>query len=102
MIGGTSPAMSTFLQPPSDAANRKLRPRENPSQYSRFFMLKAASFLVQAVSLAWILHALCSAADPADRTPIQAELVKSIEAGHVQVGEPVYAKVDLAWNSSAC
>ncbi len=53
--------------------------------------------------MALLVHAPCSAADPpTDRTPIQAELVKSIEAGHVQVGDPVYARVNLAWNNSAC
>jgi hypothetical protein len=93
----------TFPQHPSDAADRNLRPPENLSYRSRRFIVKTASFFVQAVSLALLLHAPCSAADPpADRTPIQAELVKSIEAGHVQVGDPVYAKVDLAWNNSAC
>ena len=48
-------------------------------------MLKAALFLIQSACIALILHAPCSAADPADRTPIQAELVKSIEAGHADL-----------------
>jgi hypothetical protein len=39
---------------------------------------------------------------PGERTPIQAELVRSIEAGRVRVGEPVYAKVTLAWKNSGC
>lgn len=37
-----------------------------------------------------------------DRTAVQAELVKAIEAGRVQVGDPIYAKVQLAWNDAAC
>jgi hypothetical protein len=50
---------------------------------------------------------LCYASGPAsppssDRAPIQAELVKSIEAGKVRVGDAIYARVDLAWDSSSC
>lgn len=37
-----------------------------------------------------------------ERTPVQAELLKTIEAGRVQVGEPVYARVRLAWNQPDC
>jgi hypothetical protein len=95
--------MLTFPQHPSDATHRNLRPLKNLSHRSRRLIVEAALFFLHAVSLALLLHAHCSAADPpADRTPVQAELVKSIEAGHVQVGDPVYAKVDLAWNNSAC
>jgi hypothetical protein len=54
-----------------------------------------------------LLSLLCYASGPSsplssDRTPIQAELVKSIEAGRVRVGDTIYAKVDLPWNNSAC
>lgn len=95
--------MLTFPQSLFHAANRNLQLPENPSRRSRPFMFRVALFFVQAVSLVWLLYALCSAADPAtDRTPIQAELVRSIEAGRVQVGDPIYAKVDLPWNNSAC
>ncbi len=34
--------------------------------------------------------------------PIQAELVKGIEAGRVKAGETVFAKVDIAWKDSTC
>jgi hypothetical protein len=39
---------------------------------------------------------------PPDRVPVQAVLVKSIEAGRVHVGDPVYATVDLAWDNPTC
>jgi hypothetical protein len=94
--------MWNFLQHPSTAIDRVLRLPENPSRRWHRLMVKAACFFVQALSLG-LLHASCFAADPpASRIPIQAELLKSIEAGHVQVGDPVYAKVYLAWNDSAC
>ncbi len=94
--------MWPFQQHSSDAANQSPPPEKFPHRSSRF-IVKAALFFVQAGSLALLVHASCSAADPAaDRTPIQAELVKSIEAGHVQVGDAVYAKVNLAWSNSGC
>src|SRR5580658_5173534 len=95
--------MFILPQHSSDATVRNLRPPENLTHRSRRFIVKAASFFFRAVSLALLVHAPCIAADPsADRTAVQAELVKSIEAGHVQVGDPIYAKVNLAWNNSAC
>jgi hypothetical protein len=95
--------MLTCPQHPPDTTDRNSWIPENPSHRSRRFIVKAALLFVQIVSLALLAHASCSAADPAaDRTPIQAELVKSIEAGHVQVGDPVYAKVNLAWSNSGC
>src|ERR1700733_8183283 len=95
--------MLIFPQLPFNAADRNLRRPENSSRRSRPFMSKVASFFFLTVSLVWLLYPPCSAADPpADRTPIQAELVRSIEAGRVQVGDPIYAKVDLPWNNSAC
>jgi hypothetical protein len=39
---------------------------------------------------------------PTDRTPIQAELVKVIEAGRTQVGDSVLARVSIAWKNSDC
>jgi hypothetical protein len=41
-------------------------------------------------------------ADTGQRVPIQAELVKTIEAGRVQVGDPVLAKVSQEWKSDDC
>jgi hypothetical protein len=94
--------MLIFQRHPSHTTDRFLRPPEISSHTSRR-IIKAASFFAQAASLAFLLRPLCSAADqPADRTPIQAELVRSIEAGRVQVGDPVYAKVALAWDHSGC
>jgi hypothetical protein len=67
------------------------------------FIPKVALLIVQLLSLLFLLHPRSSAeSPPKDRIPIQAVLVKSIEAGRVKVGDPVYAKVDLAWNNSAC
>ncbi len=37
-----------------------------------------------------------------DHVPIQAELVKAMEAGRIKAGETVFAKVDIAWKDSAC
>ena len=94
--------MATFPLHPSEATDRNLLP-ENLFRRARRFIVSAASFLIPAVSLALFLHSPCSAAGPpTDRTPIQAELVKAIEAGRVQVGDPVYAKVNLAWSNSTC
>jgi hypothetical protein len=90
-------------QHPSGTTDRNSWLPENPSDRSRRLIVRVALFFVQTMSLALLVHSSCSAADqPADRTPIQAELVKSIEAGHVQVGDPIYAKVNLAWSNSAC
>ena len=91
-----------FRQPTSKAIDRKtLRPK-NPSHRPRL-IAGVASFFVQAIAFLVLANGGCFAADPPiDRTPIQAELVKSIEAGRVQVGDAVYAKVDLAWNNPAC
>jgi hypothetical protein len=36
------------------------------------------------------------------RVPVQAELVKGMEAGRIKVGETIFAKVDVEWNNSAC
>jgi hypothetical protein len=94
--------MATFPLHPSEATDRNLLP-ENLSGRSRRFGVRAVSFFIPAVSLALFPHSPCSAAGPPmDRTPIQAELVKAIEAGRVQVGDPVYAKVNLAWSNSTC
>ncbi len=37
-----------------------------------------------------------------NRIPIQAELVKGMEAGRVKAGDTVFAKVDIAWKDSTC
>jgi hypothetical protein len=43
-----------------------------------------------------------SSAPPPDRVPVQAILIKAIEAGRVHVGDPVYATVDLPWDNPTC
>ena len=83
-------AMVIFQQPKSKAIDRKTHRFITPIFAGTIFLL-------------FLAHRPCFAANPpTDRTPIQAELVKAIEAGRVQVGDAVYAKVDLAWNNSAC
>jgi hypothetical protein len=37
-----------------------------------------------------------------DRVPIQADLVQTLEAGHIQIGSPVYAKVRIPWQNNDC
>jgi hypothetical protein len=52
---------------------------------------------------AFLFSSHCFGADPSsDRIPIQAALVKAIEAGRVRVGDPVYARVELAWKNPTC
>ena len=94
--------MAILPQPSSSATGRKAPP-ENLARRSLPFFAKPAAVLVEILSLLLLLQAYASAANPPTvRTPIQAELVKAIEAGRVQVGDPVYAKVNLAWNNGAC
>jgi hypothetical protein len=56
---------------------------------------------LQLLSL-WCYASGPSSPSSSDRTPIQAQLVKSIEAGKVRAGDAIYAKVDLAWKNSGC
>lgn len=42
------------------------------------------------------------ASPPENRVPVQAALVKSVEAGRVHVGDPIYARVEFAWSDSGC
>lgn len=96
-------AMVIFPQHPSSAAGRRMPYSENLLQCFHFFAAKGARLFAHVVSLLLLLHTYGSAANPpTDRTPVQAELVRSIEAGRIKVGDPVYAKVDLAWNNAAC
>jgi len=58
-----------------------------------------ASFVV----LFLVILLPCSGSTPPDdRTAVQAELVKTIEAGRVHPGDAIYARVDLAWNTPDC
>jgi len=51
--------------------------------------------------LSTLLSLLCKA--PAqDRVPVQAELVRAIDAGRVKIGESVFAKVAVKWQTPQC
>jgi hypothetical protein len=53
----------------------------------------------------WLLVALVAStleAGAQERTPIQADLVRAIEAGRVKVGDAVLAKVVVKWQSPQC
>ncbi len=60
--------------------------------------------LTVKVPMALVLcHLACFAAPvQPNRVPIQAELLKAMEAGRVAVGETVFAKVDIEWKNPAC
>jgi hypothetical protein len=67
----------------------------------------AKSLRIPRASLAIVLLApLCFGSAPQpptpDRTPVQAELVKAIEAGRARVGDTVFARVSVAWKNSNC
>jgi len=50
-----------------------------------------------------VCHVICFAASvEPNRIPIQAELVRTMEAGRVKIGDTVFAKVDIAWKDSTC
>jgi len=92
--------MVIFPQHSSNAIKRSVPRAEH---YSSRFIAETAWLVFPAVCLLVFFHVYCAAAGPpSDRIPIQAELVKSIEAGRVQVGDAVYAKVHLAWNNGGC
>ncbi len=97
--------MVIFPQHPSRATDWSLlrsKSLSRPLSLPRF-LAKDALLIVQLLCLLFLPNVRSSAENPpTDRIPIQAVLVKSIEAGRVKVGDPVYAKVDLAWNNSAC
>jgi len=53
--------------------------------------------------LACLSGASASSSPPvSNRVPVQAALVKAIEAGRVHAGDAVYARVDLAWDHLDC
>src|SRR3984957_11459741 len=92
--------MVIFPQHSSNATKRNLPRSEH---YSHRFAAGTASLLLTALCVLLFFRADCLAADPpTDRTPIQAQLVKALEAGRVQVGDAVYRKVDLAWHNAGC
>jgi hypothetical protein len=92
--------MVIFPQHSSNAAKRNLPRAEH---YFHRLVAETASYLFPVFCALLFFPADCLAADPpTDRTPVQAELVKALEAGRVQVGDAVYAKVNLAWHNAGC
>ncbi len=55
-----------------------------------------------AMALMLCASACLSARAQQERVPIQADLVKAMEAGRIKVGDPLYAKVEAEWRSPAC
>jgi hypothetical protein len=74
---------------------------------SKFCALFERALIVLGIAILFSPSSLASGPNtPAptanDRTPVQAELLRAIEAGRIRVGDPVFAKVNLAWKNSAC
>jgi hypothetical protein len=55
-----------------------------------------------AAGLVLTLFAGCPAMAQQDRVPIQADLLRPLEAGRIKVGDPLYAKVQAEWKNPAC
>jgi hypothetical protein len=63
----------------------------------------SAPILLRIVCLLVFLASSClGQSTSANRTPVQAELLKAVDAGRVGAGDAVYAKVDLAWSNAVC
>jgi hypothetical protein len=63
----------------------------------------SAPILLRIACLLVFLASSClGQSTSANRIPVQAELLKAVDAGRVQAGDAVYAKVDLAWNNAVC
>src|SRR5450631_356980 len=73
--------------------------RNEPYQHS-------PSKRLPAISVAMVIVLLVSVCRPAttqqDRVPVQADLIKAMEAGRIRVGDPVYAKVEAEWKTPRC
>jgi hypothetical protein len=59
-------------------------------------------FLFIPVLATIALQAGFAADTVSERVPIQAELLKAVEPGKVSVGDPVLARVDIAWKTVDC
>ncbi|MGB9312069.1 MAG: hypothetical protein WCC15_15250, partial [Candidatus Acidiferrales bacterium] len=60
--------------------------------------------LAPSASLALLLllcPAVTAAQDPS-RVPVQVEIVRSMDAARVKVGDPIFAKVSTKWQSPQC
>jgi len=75
-----------------------------PEHSHQFWVLKllGAIFLALVASPAVASDSSTDASASPNPVPVQAVLVKAIEAGRVRVGDPVYATVDLPWNGAVC
>ena len=70
--------------------------RNTSSNASAPILLRIACLLV------FLASSCLGQSTSANRIPVQAELLKAVDAGRVQAGDAVYAKVDLAWNNAVC
>jgi len=70
--------------------------RNTSSDASAPILLRIACLLV------FLASSCLGQSTSANRIPVQAELLKAVDAGRVQAGDAVYAKVDLAWNNAVC
>jgi hypothetical protein len=52
--------------------------------------------------LALLLLSAPFAVSEAPPVPIQAELVKAMQAGHIKAGDPILARVEIEWKNSHC
>ncbi|MFZ1010218.1 MAG: hypothetical protein WAN65_25500, partial [Candidatus Sulfotelmatobacter sp.] len=58
--------------------------------------------ILQSGWLLGILLSLLGLGSAQDRIPVQAELVRAIDAGRVKIGESVLAKVAVKWQTAQC
>jgi hypothetical protein len=70
--------------------------RNTSSNASAPILLRIACLLV------FLASSCLGQSTSANRIPVQAELLKAVDAGRVQAGDAVYAKVNLAWNNAVC
>jgi hypothetical protein len=74
-----------------------------PDHFSRHFVgcaIVVVSMLKQVLGLLLISASISFAETPP--VPVQAELLHPIEAGHIKVGDPVLAKVEVEWKGAQC
>jgi hypothetical protein len=58
--------------------------------------------LALVAGFASILCAAPAARAQQERLPVQADLLRAMEAGRIKVGDPIYAKVENEWKNPAC
>ena len=52
--------------------------------------------------VALLCHTLLAVSPETNHLPIEAKLIHALQAGRVKIGDPVLAKVEVAWQSSDC